>query len=119
MRLGRATRGMVVSGQFPAKSRVRIGANSTFRKFSRQDEDSNSIFQKFPAKFKTFSPKTRVRIQLFKTFPPQDHGHVEETAAGSVVACRPHGEYVKEYESTTVCVGSGKRWKITLNRYVI
>lgn len=32
-------------------------------------------------------------------------------AAGSVVACRPHGEYVKEYESTTVCVGSGKRWE--------
>ena len=43
----------------------------------------------------------------------------KKLAAGSVVACRPHGEYVKEYESTTVCVGSGKGGKITLNRYVI
>jgi hypothetical protein len=31
---------------------------------SRQDEGSNSTFQKFPA-------KTRVRIQLFKSFPPR------------------------------------------------
>jgi hypothetical protein len=34
-----------------------------FSKVSRQDEGSNSTFQKFPA-------KTRVRIQLFKSFPP-------------------------------------------------
>jgi hypothetical protein len=33
------------------------------KKVSRQDEGSNSTFQRFPA-------NTRIRIQLFKSFPP-------------------------------------------------
>ena len=40
------------------------GFEFNFSKVSRQDEDSNSTFQKFPA-------KTRVRIKLFKSFPPR------------------------------------------------
>jgi hypothetical protein len=62
----RAARGMVVSGEFPAKTRVRIqlfecfpprrGFEFNFSKVSRQiqnflakDEGSNSTFQNFPA----------------------------------------------------------------------
>jgi hypothetical protein len=42
----------------------RRGFEFNFSNLSRQDEVSNSTFQKFPA-------KTRVRIQLFKSFPPR------------------------------------------------
>ena len=57
----------------------RRGFEFNFSKVSRQDEDSNSTFQKFPANqdegsnstFQKFPAKTRVRIQLFKSFPPR------------------------------------------------
>ena len=45
------------------KHQDELGFEFNFSKVSRQDEGSNSTFQKFPAK--------TIRIQLFESFPPR------------------------------------------------